>query len=62
MRRHRRVQPSEELTLVDHLDELRARLVVVLAVLAVAVSICFWQSGAILNALAAPLPSQALRH
>jgi len=31
--------------------------VVVLAVLAVAVSICFWQSGAILNALAAPLPS-----
>jgi sec-independent protein translocase protein TatC len=57
MRRHRRVHPSDELTLVAHLDELRARLVVVLAVLAVAVSICFWQSGAILNALAAPLPS-----
>jgi len=57
MRRHRRVQSSERLTLVAHLDELRARLVVVLAVLAVAVSICFWQSGAILNALAAPLPS-----
>ena len=57
MRRHRRVHPSEQLSLVDHLDELRSRLVVVLAVLAVAVGICFWQSGAILNALAAPLPS-----
>ena len=57
MRRHRRVHPSEQLSVVDHLDELRTRLVVVLAVLAVAVGICFWQSGAILNALAAPLPS-----
>ncbi|HET6848419.1 MAG TPA: twin-arginine translocase subunit TatC [Gaiellales bacterium] len=57
MSRHRRVHPSEQLSLVDHLDELRTRLVVVLAVLAVAVGICFWQSGAILNALAAPLPS-----
>jgi sec-independent protein translocase protein TatC len=57
MRRHRRVHPSEQLSLVDHLDELRTRLVVVLAVLAVAAGICFWQSGAILNALAAPLPS-----
>jgi len=58
VRRHRRVHPSEQLSLVDHLDELRTRLVVVLAVLAVAVGICFWQSGAILNGLAAPLPTQ----
>src|SRR6476619_2489804 len=56
MLRRPRVQPTDRLTLVDHLDELRSRLVVVLAVLTVAVGACFWQSGAILNAMAAPLP------
>jgi sec-independent protein translocase protein TatC len=56
MLRRPRVHPNDRLTLVDHLDELRGRLVVVLAVLTVAVGICFWQSGAILNAMAAPLP------
>jgi sec-independent protein translocase protein TatC len=56
MLRRPRVHPSDRLTLVDHLDELRSRLVVVLAVLTVAVGACFWQSGAILNAMAAPLP------
>ncbi len=57
MRRHRRVHPTEQLSVVDHLDELRSRLVVVLAVLAVAVGVCFWRSGTILNALAGPLPT-----
>jgi Sec-independent protein secretion pathway component TatC len=56
MLRRPRVHPNDQLTVVDHLDELRGRLVVVLAVLTVAVGICFWQSGAILNAMAAPLP------
>ena len=56
MLRRPRVHPSDRLTLVDHLDELRGRLVVTLAALTVAVGVCFWQSGAILNALAAPLP------
>src|SRR6478672_6017466 len=50
------IQPDDQLAVVDHLDELRGRLVVVLAVLTVAVGICFWQSAAILNAMAAPLP------
>jgi sec-independent protein translocase protein TatC len=56
MLRRPRVHPTDQLTLVDHLDELRSRLVVVLAVLTVAVGVCFWQAGAILNAMAAPLP------
>ena len=56
MLRQRRIHSSEQLTIVDHLDELRSRLIVVLAVLTVAVSVCFWQSGSILNTLAGPLP------
>ena len=35
MARARRVKPDEELTLVEHLDELRSRIIIVLAVLAV---------------------------
>lgn len=58
MRAAHRIAPTDQLTLVQHLDELRSRLIVVVAVLTVAVSICFWQSGAILNALAAPLPTR----
>jgi sec-independent protein translocase protein TatC len=54
--RARRVKPDEQLTLVEHLDELRTRIVVVLAVLTLAVAVAFYKSGAILNFLADPLP------
>jgi sec-independent protein translocase protein TatC len=54
--RARRVKPDEQLTLVEHLDELRTRIVVVLAVLTIAVAVAFYKSGAILNYLANPLP------
>ncbi|MDX6547539.1 MAG: sec-independent protein translocase protein TatC [Gaiellales bacterium] len=56
MARARRVKPDEQLTLVEHLDELRTRIVVVLAVLTLAVAVAFYKSGAILNFLADPLP------
>jgi sec-independent protein translocase protein TatC len=56
--RARRVKPDEQLTLVEHLDELRTRIVVVLAVLTLAVAIAFYKSGDILNFLADPLPHQ----
>jgi len=59
--RVRRVQPDEQLTLVEHLDELRTRIIVVLAVLAVGMSLCFWQSGQILEYLRSPLPAD-VRH
>jgi Tat protein translocase TatC len=58
MLRQRRIQPSDQLTIVDHLDELRSRLIVVLAVLTFAVGVCFWQAGTILNSLAGPLPTR----
>jgi sec-independent protein translocase protein TatC len=56
--RVRRVEPDEQLTLVEHLDELRSRIVVVLAVLAVGMTLCFWQSGQILEYLRTPLPPE----
>jgi sec-independent protein translocase protein TatC len=54
--RVRRVTPEEQLTLVEHLDELRSRIVVVLVVLAAAISVIFWQSEDILEYLAEPYP------
>jgi sec-independent protein translocase protein TatC len=46
---------EDRLTIVDHLDELRSRLVVCAITLAVAFGICFWQNGALLDALNKPL-------
>ncbi len=46
---------QDRLTIVDHLDELRSRLIVCLAVLVVAFGFCFWQNGALLNLLNRPL-------
>jgi len=55
--RARRVKPDEELTLVEHLDELRSRIIIVLAVLAVGVAVCFYESGAILEYSRHALPA-----
>jgi sec-independent protein translocase protein TatC len=46
---------EDRLTVVDHLEELRGRLIVSLAVIAVAFGICFWQNHALLNIINAPL-------
>ena len=42
-RKRRRVDPDEQLTLVEHLDELRSRLVVSLVALAVGIAVGFWR-------------------
>jgi sec-independent protein translocase protein TatC len=48
---------DERLTLVEHLDELRTRIVVCLAVLGVAIGLCFWQNHLLLHVLNSPLPA-----
>ncbi len=44
------------MSLVDHLDELRARLVACLSVFGVALALCFWQNHLLLEIANAPLP------
>ncbi len=46
---------EDRLSMVDHLEELRARLIVSLAVLAVAFGVCMWQNHALLNIINEPL-------
>ena len=46
---------EERLTLVDHLDELRHRLVLCIIALLVSFTFCFWQSDAILQIITKPV-------
>jgi sec-independent protein translocase protein TatC len=55
-RRVRAVSHEDRLTLVEHLDELRARIVVCIAALAVALGLCFWQNHLLLEIASGPLP------
>ena len=48
---------DEQLTLVEHLDELRNRIIVSAAVLVVACGLCFWQNHLLLHIANEPLPS-----
>jgi sec-independent protein translocase protein TatC len=56
-RRVKAVSHEDRLTLVEHLDELRARLVVCIAVLGVALALCFWQNHLLLEIAQGPLPA-----
>jgi sec-independent protein translocase protein TatC len=47
---------EDRLSIVDHLDELRSRLVVCLVALLVAFGVCFWQNQALLTVLNRALP------
>ena len=49
---------EERLSLVDHLDELRRRLIVSGAVLAVVFGFCLWQNHALLHVINKPLKDQ----
>jgi sec-independent protein translocase protein TatC len=50
------VRHEDRLTLVEHLDELRTRLIVSIAVFGVALALCFWQNHLLLDIAKAPLP------
>ena len=61
----RPVGHEDRLSIVDHLDELRSRLIVCGIALVVAFGFCFWQNHLLLNALNKPLPpasGQAANH
>ncbi len=49
---------DERLSTVEHLDELRARLIVSLVALALAFGLCMWQNHALLRIVNAPLAHQ----
>jgi sec-independent protein translocase protein TatC len=50
---------DERLSIVDHLDELRSRLIVCVAALLVAFGLCFWQQHRLLTVLNHALPASA---
>ena len=56
MPRLRAAKFDEQLTLVEHLDELRTRIIVSAAVLVVACGLCFWQNHLLLQIANEPLP------
>jgi sec-independent protein translocase protein TatC len=54
----RTIGHEDRLSLVEHLTELRARLVISLAVLAIAFGVCFWQNHALLDFINKPVATQ----
>ncbi len=56
MARIRPVDFEDRLTLVEHLDELRTRIIVSLIVFAVAFGLCIWQNHTLLEIANEPLP------
>jgi sec-independent protein translocase protein TatC len=56
MRRIRPISHEDRLSVIEHLDELRSRIVVALLAFAVAFGLCLWQNHLILDILNRPLP------
>ena len=56
MARLRAAKFEDQLTLVEHLDELRNRIIISAAVLVVACALCFWQNHLLLQIANHPLP------
>ncbi|MDX6622945.1 MAG: sec-independent protein translocase protein TatC [Solirubrobacterales bacterium] len=55
-RRVRAISHEDRLSLVEHLDELRSRLIVCIVALGVALALCFWQNNLLLEFAQVPLP------
>jgi sec-independent protein translocase protein TatC len=51
----RPISHEDRLSLVDHLEELRTRLIIAIAALVVAFGVCFWQNHALLDFLQRPV-------
>jgi len=61
MRRVKAIAYDDEVSLVEHLDELRGRVVVSIVVFGVALGLCFWQNHLLIELANAPLPSNHSR-
>ncbi len=57
MRRIKPISHEDQVSLVDHLGELRERIVVSITAFGVAFALCFWQSDLLLELARAPLPA-----
>jgi sec-independent protein translocase protein TatC len=55
----RPIRHEDRLSLVDHLDELRRRLIACIVVFLIAFGVCLWQDNAILNIMNRPLENGA---
>ena len=55
MPRVKPVRHEDQLTLVEHLDELRSRLIVAVGALVIAFALCFWQDDLVFDIVNAPL-------
>jgi sec-independent protein translocase protein TatC len=55
-RRQRSVGHEDRLTLVEHLDELRTRIVIAVFAFVAALILCFWQNHLLLDIINKPLP------
>jgi sec-independent protein translocase protein TatC len=49
---------EDRLSIIEHLDELRTRLIICVATVAVVFAVCAWQNGALLSFIGKPLASQ----
>jgi sec-independent protein translocase protein TatC len=58
----RPIASDQQLSVVGHLDELRARLVVCLVGLVIAFGLCLWQNGRLLDVINHPLTTQTQKH
>ena len=54
--RAKAVSHAEEVSLVDHLDELRTRIITSVMIFGVALALCFWQNKLLLDLANGPLP------
>jgi sec-independent protein translocase protein TatC len=60
VRRPRKIGHGDALPVVDHLDELRSRVIVSVAALGTALALCFWQNHLVLDVLGRPLHGRQL--
>jgi len=58
----RPVGHDDRLSIVDHLDELRSRLIICVIALAIAFGLCLWQNGPLLSVINHPLDAETQKN